>query len=50
VQNEQENGFVVKADTEKIIEHLSNYYQLTDDGRRDVDDFIKALIVAESKL
>lgn len=40
----------VKADTEKIIEHLSNYYQLTDDGRRDVDDFIKALLVAESKM
>lgn len=40
----------VKADTEKIIEHLSNYYQLTDDGRRDVDDFIKALLVAESKI
>ena len=39
----------VKADTEKIIEHLSNYYQLTDDGRRDVDDFIKALLVAEAR-
>lgn len=40
----------VKADTENVIEHLSNYYQLTDEGRRDVDDFIKALLLAESKL
>lgn len=40
----------VKADTENVIEHLSNYYQLTDEGRRDVDDFIKALLIAESKM
>lgn len=25
-----------------VDEHLTNYYQLTDEGRRDVDQFIKA--------
>lgn len=25
-----------------VDEHLTNYFQLTDEGRRDVDQFIKA--------
>ena len=26
----------------KLDEHLTNYYQLTDEGRRDIDSFIEA--------
>ena len=31
-----------KNNMPKIDEHLTNYYQLTDEGRNDVDQFIKA--------
>lgn len=30
-----------KDDMPKLDEHLTNYYQLTDEGRHDVDQFIK---------
>lgn len=31
-----------KNNLPKLDEHLTNYYQLTDEGRRDVDQFINA--------
>ena len=31
-----------KQSMPKLDEHLTNYYQLTDEGRRDVDSFIEA--------
>ena len=30
-----------KNDMPILDEHLTNYYQLTDEGRRDVDQFIR---------
>ena len=34
-----------KNNLPKLDEHLTNYYQLTDEGRRDVDQFINAQLL-----